>query len=70
MSVAVGGVFLDETMSVSGSQRALPSLSRRSGSRSDVAVSNYQFSGNGLGQEFTEGYNYSFSRGSTGGGQG
>ncbi|XP_060770037.1 desmoplakin-B isoform X2 [Neoarius graeffei] len=51
-------------MSVNGSQRALPTLSRRSGS----AVSNYPFGGNGFGQEFTE--NYTFSRGSMGGGQG
>lgn len=56
--------LLDKTMSVNGSQRALPTLSRRSGS----AVSNYPFGGNGFGQEFSE--NYTFSRGSMGGGQG
>ncbi|XP_053502041.1 desmoplakin-B isoform X2 [Ictalurus furcatus] len=58
-------------MSVYGSQRALHSLSRRTGSRSDVAVSNYQFGGNGFEQEYQEDYNgYTFSKGSMGGGQG
>ncbi|KAK2846086.1 hypothetical protein Q7C36_010940 [Tachysurus vachellii] len=58
-------------MSVYGSQRGLQSLGRRvSSSRSDIAVTNYQFGGNGIGQEHTEDYNYTFSRGSMGGGQG
>ncbi|KAB5517197.1 hypothetical protein PHYPO_G00186920 [Pangasianodon hypophthalmus] len=57
-------------MSVFGSQRALHSLGRRSGSRSDVALTNYQPSGNGFGQEYAEDYNYTFSKGSMGGGQG
>ncbi|KAG7331686.1 hypothetical protein KOW79_005655 [Hemibagrus wyckioides] len=57
-------------MSVYGSQRALHSLSRRTGSRSDIAVPSYQFGGNGFGQEYAEDYNYTFSRGSIGGGQG
>ncbi|KAK3522661.1 hypothetical protein QTP86_029126 [Hemibagrus guttatus] len=57
-------------MSVYGSQRALHSLGRRTGSRSDIAVANYQFGGNGFGQEYAEDYNYTFSRGSMGGGQG
>ncbi|XP_027032923.2 desmoplakin isoform X2 [Tachysurus fulvidraco] len=58
-------------MSVYGSQRGLQSLTRRpSSSRSDIVVTNYQFGGNGFGQEHNEDYNYTFSRGSMGGGQG
>ncbi|TSL47595.1 Desmoplakin [Bagarius yarrelli] len=57
-------------MSVYGSQRALHSIGRRTGSRSDITATNYQLGGNGLGQEYNEEYNYTFSRGSMGGGQG
>ncbi|KAI5094436.1 desmoplakin isoform X1 [Silurus meridionalis] len=57
-------------MSVYGSQRGLHSLSRRTGSRSDVEVGNYQVGGNGFVQDYAEDYNYTFSKGSMGGGQG
>lgn len=57
-------------MSLYGSQRALHSVGRRSVSRSDVAANSYQFGGNGFGQEYAEDYNYTFSKGSMGGGQG
>ncbi|XP_030626514.1 LOW QUALITY PROTEIN: desmoplakin-B [Chanos chanos] len=56
------------------SQRALHTMSRRTGSRNDLTGASYPYarsevlqSGNGYGQEYTE--VYTFSRGSLGGGQ-
>ncbi|XP_062858020.1 desmoplakin-B isoform X2 [Trichomycterus rosablanca] len=64
-------------MSLYGSQRALHTLGRRTGSRSDIVTTNYPISrsevvhgGNGYGQEYAEDYNYTFSKGSMGAGQG
>ncbi|XP_072535480.1 desmoplakin-B isoform X3 [Salminus brasiliensis] len=56
-------------MSLYGSQRGLPTMSRRTGSRSDLAGGSggsYQLvhSGNGYTQEFTEEQSFSFPRGS------
>ncbi|KAI4899136.1 hypothetical protein NFI96_013228 [Prochilodus magdalenae] len=58
-------------MSVYGSQRGLQTMSRRTGSRSDLAGGNYQMvhGGNGYAQEYVEEQRFSFPRGSMVGGQ-
>lgn len=64
-------------MSMYGSQRGLSMMGRRSGSRSELnAAAPYarsevvvQRGNNGFTQEYVEGYNQSFSRGSMSAGQ-